>query len=245
MTFSVEPGPSQSIRFPHTGPYDHRLGYADLSTCLKRLQSKGYEIESQARVTPQLGALIQAGYAPPYGEKSQAGLQVLDCRNEPLFNFTDRARLDFEAIPSRVAKTLLYIENRELLDATHPTRNPAVEWSRLGRAVMAQAVRIVDSAYDAPGGSTLATQIEKYRHSPSGVTGSVYDKLRQMYSATLRVYANGPDTSAARRRIVLDYLNTVPLAATPEYGEVSGLGDGSAQAGLSRHQRCFAGAPRD
>jgi membrane peptidoglycan carboxypeptidase len=47
-----------------------------------------------------------------------------------------------------------------------------------------------------------------------------------MYSATLRVYSNGPDTSAARRRIVLDYLNTVPLAATPEYGEVTGLGDG-------------------
>jgi len=228
MTFSVEPGPSQSIRFPHTGPYDHRLGYADLSTFVKRLQSRGYEIESQARVTPQLGELIEAGYAPPYGEKSQAGLQVLDCRNEPLFHFMhpERVYKDFEAIPPRVAQTLLYIENRELLDATHPTRNPAVEWSRLGRAVMAQAVKLVDGDYDAPGGSTLATQIEKYRHSPAGVTGSVHDKLRQMYSATLRVYSNGPDTSAARHRIVLDYLNTVPLAATPEYGEVSGLGDG-------------------
>jgi membrane peptidoglycan carboxypeptidase len=57
-----------------------------------------------------------------------------------------------------VAKTLLYIENRELLDATYPTRNPAIEWSRLGRALMAQAVKVVDSDYDAPGGSTLATQ---------------------------------------------------------------------------------------
>ena len=128
MTFSVEPGPSQSIRFPHTGPYDHRLGYADLSTFVQRLQSRGYEIESQARVTPQLGELIEAGYAPPYGEKSQAGLQVLDCRNEPLFHFMhpERVYRDFEAIPPRVAQTLLYIENRELLDATHPTRNPAV-----------------------------------------------------------------------------------------------------------------------
>ncbi|HTL25194.1 MAG TPA: glycosyl transferase family 51, partial [Burkholderiales bacterium] len=126
MTFSVVPGPSQSIRFPHTGPYDHRLGYADLPSLLKRLQSRGYEIESQARMTPQLGELIQAGYAPPYGEKSQAGLQILDCRNEPLFTFLypERVYKDFEAIPPRVAKTLLYIENRELLDTAYPTRNP-------------------------------------------------------------------------------------------------------------------------
>ena len=56
-------------------------------------------------------------------------------------------------------------------------------------------MKIVDRDYDAPGGSTLATQIEKYRHSPSGITSSVFDKLRQMYSATLRAYSNGPDTT--------------------------------------------------
>ena len=129
-------------------------------------------------------------------------------------------------MPPSVVKTLLFIENRELLDATYPTRNPAVEWSRLGLAISAQFMKIVDRDYDAPGGSTLATQIEKYRHSPLGVTGSVFDKLRQMYSATLRVYADGPETAGARRRIVLEYINTVPLAAAAEYGEVSGLGDG-------------------
>src|SRR5688572_12920443 len=47
-----------------------------------------------------------------------------------------------------------------------------------------------------------------------------------MYSATLRAYSGGPDTTAARRRIVLEYLNTVPLAAVAEYGEVAGVGDG-------------------
>ena len=39
--------------------------------------------------------------------------------------------------------------------------------------------------------------------------------MRQMYSATLRAYANGPDTTGPRRRIVLEYLNTVPFAAAP------------------------------
>jgi membrane peptidoglycan carboxypeptidase len=228
MKFAVEPGASTSIRFPHTGPYDQRLGYSELPNFLKRLNAKGYQVESQARVTHRLASLIEAGYAPPYGEKSQAGLQILDCRAEPLFNFAypERIYKDFEAVPPSVVKTLLFIENRELLDTTYPTRNPAVEWSRLGLAVSAQFMKIVDRDYDAPGGSTLATQIEKYRHSPLGVTGSVFDKLRQMYSATLRAYSDGPDTAGARRRIVLEYINTVPLAAAAEYGEVSGLGDG-------------------
>jgi membrane peptidoglycan carboxypeptidase len=228
MKFEVEPGASASIQYPKTGPYDQRLGYTELPAFLKRLQAKGYEIESQARVTHKLASLIESGRAPPYNEKTQAGLQVLDCRNEPLFNFSypERAYKDFESIPTSVVKSLLYIENRELLDATYPTRNPAVEWTRFGRAIGAQFMKIVDRDYDAPGGSTLATQIEKYRHSPSGITGSVFDKLRQMYSATLRAYSNGPETAGARRRIVLEYLNTVPFAAAPEYGEVTGLGDG-------------------
>ncbi|MGZ8228277.1 MAG: transglycosylase domain-containing protein [Burkholderiales bacterium] len=228
MQYVLEPGPSASVRFPHSGPYDHRLGYSELPLYLKRLQAKGYEIDAQARVTRALGDFIEAGYAPPYPEKMQAGLQVLDCRSEPLFNFAypERAYRDFGSIPPSVAQSLLFIENRELLDNTYPTRNPAIEWTRFARAVGSQFMKVVDSDYDAPGGSTLATQIEKYRHSPSGITNSIVDKLKQMYSATLRAYSQGPDTSAQRRRIVLEYLNTVPLAAAPEYGEVTGLGDG-------------------
>jgi membrane peptidoglycan carboxypeptidase len=228
MKFVVEPGASASIRYPQAGPYDQRLGYSELPVFLKRLQAKGYEVDSQARVTHKLASLIESGYAPPYGEKMQAGLKVLDCREEALFdfNYPERVYKDFESIPLSVVQSLLFIENRELLDATYPTRNPAVEWTRFGGAIMAQFRKIVDREYDAPGGSTLATQIEKYRHSPSGITTSVFDKLRQMYSATLRAYSNGPDTSGARRRIVLEYLNTVPFAAAAEYGEVTGLGDG-------------------
>jgi membrane peptidoglycan carboxypeptidase len=228
MKFAVQPGASTSIRYPQAGPYDQRLGYSQLPSFIKQLTAKGYEIEAQARVTPQLGDLIEAGYSPPYAEKTQTGLQVLDCRRESIFNFAhpERAYESFEAIPPSVVESLLFIENRELLDTTYPTRNPAIEWSRLGRAVASQFLKAVDRDHDAPGGSTLATQIEKYRHSPSGITSSIFDKLRQMYSATLRTYADGPDTTAARRRIVFEYLNTVPLAAAVDYGEVTGIGDG-------------------
>jgi membrane peptidoglycan carboxypeptidase len=76
------------------------------------------------------------------------------------------------------------------------------------------------------GGSTLATQLEKARHSPGGRTSSGLDKIRQMATASLRAYREGPITETARRRTLVEYLNGVPLAALPGYGEVHGLGDG-------------------
>ncbi|WP_457102255.1 hypothetical protein, partial [Microbacterium sp. P5_E9] len=47
-----------------------------------------------------------------------------------------------------------------------------------------------------------------------------------MASASLRAYQDGEDTLTRRRQIVVDYLDTVPLAARPGIGEVHGLGDG-------------------
>jgi membrane peptidoglycan carboxypeptidase len=78
------------------------------------------------------------------------------------------------------------------------------------------------------GGSTLATQIEKFRHSPEGRTAGGIDKLRQIFSASLRAYRDGTDTRATRREIILDYVNSMPLgAATGEVrSPVSGRGCG-------------------
>jgi membrane peptidoglycan carboxypeptidase len=195
---------------------------------LDRLRAKGYRIQAQARLSHELVELIETGYFPPYPEKSQSGLRVLDCRGVPLFssNHPVHVYTRFNAIPPLVVNSLLFIENRELLDTAHPNRNPAVEWGRLGKAIVEQGVKIFDPDYDAPGGSTLATQIEKYRHSPGGITASFNEKFRQMVSASLRAYANGTDTSERRRQIAVDYLNTFPLSAAPGHGEVNGLGDG-------------------
>ena len=132
----------------------------------------------------------------------------------------------FEDIPKVVVDTLLFIENRELLDPAYPQRNPVVEWDRLGRAVWDAMKRVVSPDQSAVGGSTLATQLEKFRHSPGGRTDSASEKLRQMLTASLRAYRLGKNTMATQRRIVLDYLNSLPLAAQDAYGEVHGLGDG-------------------
>ncbi len=228
LHFKVEPGPSNAIRFPGPGPYDERLGYRAIPKFVERLGPQGYAITAQARMSPRFVELSDRGLFNPYREKDQAGLELRDCRSEPLFagHFPQRVYERFEAVPSLLVDALLFIENRELLDTEHPQRNPAIEWTRLGKAATERARHLVDDAHRSPGGSTLATQIEKYRHSPEGRTESVKEKLRQMASASVRAYLDGENTLPARRRIVVDYLNTVPLGAQSGFGEVNGVGDG-------------------
>ena len=228
LRFWTDPGPSQSIRFPKTGPYDERLGYSRLPAYLERLYAHDYAVVAQARLSPRLAELIDRGLNAPYREKAQSGLTVLDRSGRPIFlaRYPERVYPDFESVPQVLVQSLLYIENRELLDSASPMRNPAVEWDRLGKAVLDQAVNALDATHETSGGSTLATQIEKYRHSPEGRTTSMHEKLRQVASASVRAYLAGEDTTAVRHQLVIDYLNTVPLAARPGHGEVNGIGNG-------------------
>jgi membrane peptidoglycan carboxypeptidase len=157
-----------------------------------------------------------------------AGLVVRDFRGESLYDARPRDVLfrDFEDIPPLIVNTLLFLENRELTSPTDPGSNPAIDWRRLGKAGGLYVVRGMGLPVRSEGGSTLAVQLEKYRHSESGRTASPLDKLRQLTAASLRAYRDGPDSTESRREIVLDYLNTMPLAAAPGYGEVHGLGNG-------------------
>lgn len=228
LTFQLEAGESEALLTPGAGPYDIRLGYVGLPGFIDRLKRHDFEVTAQARVSPEMARVVERGLFMPYREKTVAGLTLRDCRGQPFFSSLHprHAYADFDAIPPVIANTLLFIENRELLDPNHPQRNPAIEWDRLGQAVFEKMLQAIDPSRNVPGGSTLATQIEKFRHSPDGLTMTAMDKLRQMISASLRAYLDGEDTRATRRRIVLDYLNSVPLAAAPGHGEVNGLGDG-------------------
>ena len=221
-------GASDSVRFPTQGPFDRRLGYTDIPAFVAKLEPRGFAITGQVRQSPALLSYQDRGLNAPYAEKSRAGLTVLDCHRWPVYQFRYpyRSFERYEQVPPLVAQMLLFIENRDLLDPERPQMNPAVDWVRFGRAVLGQLGSRIDPAFDTPGGSTLATQIEKYRHSPEGLTHNGREKLRQMASAAVRAYRQGADTLPVRRQILLDYLNTVPLSAAPRHGEVHGLGDG-------------------
>jgi membrane peptidoglycan carboxypeptidase len=228
LTYHLAPGPSDRILYPRHGPFNERLGYSRLPQFEGRLQDSGYRIEHQARFSPAMMEYTRRGFYPPYAEKTRAGLTLEECRGEPLYHFRHPQRHypHFDAVPPVVLQTLLFIENRQLLDDSAPNANPAVDWPRFTRAALSQVGSALDMPGQAAGGSTLATQIEKYRHSPAGLTGSPTEKLRQMVSASVRGYRQGPQTLTARQDVALDYLNSVPLAAAPGYGEVHGLGDG-------------------
>lgn len=226
--YEVRPGPSSRIVYPEAGPWDERLGYVRLPALLQRLTDRGFEIVEQAQVTPAFADLVDRGLYPLYEEKPAGGLTLIDRRGAVVQQSLHplRAYSSFDSIPEVLWRSLLWIENRDFLDPEYPTRNPAVEWDRLARGVLDMGMRALGSERNVPGGSTLATQLEKFRHSPEGRTRSPGDKLRQMATASARAYLDGPETLEAQRRVVLGYLNTVPLAAQRGHGEVVGTADG-------------------
>ncbi len=228
LSYTVAPGASDAILYPGDGPFDKRLGYSALGEFLPRLLKRDYRITAQSRFSPELLAYAKRGFFVPYQEKSQSGLTISDCRGDALYQFSYPQQLypTFAAIPPVVVNSLLFIENRDLLDTRHPLANPAVDWPRFLKAAVSQVAKLVGLPGQSAGGSTLATQLEKYRHSPDGLTQSGSEKIRQMISASVRAYQPGPQTLEVRQRVVRDYLNSVPLSAVPGHGEVHGMAEG-------------------
>jgi membrane peptidoglycan carboxypeptidase len=228
LTYHVAPGPSPRIVFPGSGPHDQQLGYARLPEFTDRLLTRGYRIAEQARMSEATAHLARLGISPPYREKAIGGLVVRGENGAVMFDARPGKLLfeRYDEVPSLVVDSLLYIEDRELLGTDSPRHNPAFDWERLSRASLLYLGRGVGLPLPTEGGSTLATQIEKLRHSPGGRTSTPLDKLRQVSAASLKAYRSGPDTLAQRREIVVDYLNSMPLAALPDRGEIRGLGEG-------------------
>jgi len=115
LGFNLKSGASSSIRFPEHGPYDQRLGYTLLPDEIARLEKSGFSITAQADFSPMMTRLVDDyGLFPPYKEKVQAGLRVIDHSNQPMFSaaYPAYGYPNFEAIPPLVLNTLLFIENR-------------------------------------------------------------------------------------------------------------------------------------
>jgi len=228
LSYEIKPGATSSIAFPRGGPFDAKRGYSRLGDFGRRLKAAGYTVVEQARQSPGMVRFLRWGVTPPYREPTVAGLVVHDFRGNALYDAGLRDVLfpDFEGIPPLIVNTLVFLENRELTNPTNPGSNPAIDWRRLAKAGGLYVARAVGFPVHSQGGSTLAVQLEKYRHSESGRTATPLDKLRQLTAASLRAYRDGRDSTGSRREIVLDYLNTMPLAAARGHGEVHGLGNG-------------------
>ena len=130
LGFKLASGPSSSIRYPEYGPYDQRMGYTLLPDIINRLDQSGYRITSQASFSPMMTELANYGFFNIYHEKTQAGLQITDKTNQVIFSaiYPAYGYPDFKSIPPVILNTLLFIENRELLNDENVTINPAIEW---------------------------------------------------------------------------------------------------------------------
>ena len=228
LSYRVENGPSTQISFPNAGPFDKRYGYHQLPIWQTQLIQNGFNLSAQSRFSAGLQRYSNWGFNPPFSQQHYPALSLYGCKQDLLYQFNAPALRfnDLTEVAPVIVQSLLFIEDRGLLSPDHPRANPVVNLPRLGAATLSQLQRAIGIAAPAAGGSTLATQLEKYRHSPQGLTSDMADKFRQLVSASVKTYQTSTDTTAMRRNIVLQYLNTVPLSATAGHGEVHGLGEG-------------------
>jgi membrane peptidoglycan carboxypeptidase len=208
------------------GPYDERLGYTRTLDFRRSLSARGYTLEKEAQWLEHNIAGLRL--FPVYNEKAQAGLRIVDDRGRTIHAspFPRMVYRNFESIPPMIVNSLLFVENRKMMEEHASTWNPAIEWGRLIKVITGRAMNAIGLDGNSAGASTLATQKEKFRHSPDGITSSSAEKLRQMLTASVRAYKNDDNTVDERRDIVLDYLNAMPLSAYPGKGEIHGFADG-------------------
>ena len=228
LFYTLKNGPSREIIFPRAAPFDERRGYSKLPAFQTRLESQGYRVTKQMRQSETMLTLLERGISPPYLERPDAGLEISGADGAQLFRYAQSEFLfgRIDDIPPLLVKTLLFLENRDLDRPVTSWQNPVIEWDRTLKAGLYYLGSIFQLPVPLQGGSTLAVQLEKFRHSPHGRTSDPLEKLRQIVGASLKAYQAGHNTRAWRARIIVDYLNTVPLAAAPSYGEIHGLGEG-------------------
>lgn len=224
-SYQVVERPAFRTATPPEGIYDQKAGYTRGEIFDDRLQ-KDFNLVAQAELRGLDGSLLGLRFAyPVYDTKPQVGLKIFDATNKPIYDarFPQQIYEKFDDLPSFLIKSLLYVESREVLDDSFSTRNHAVEIDRLFFATLGKIGFISTSA----GGGTLGTQLEKTRHSPDGRTdGDVFEKMRQIITASERTYKNGRSTVETGRQTVVDYINAMPLSADPAFGEVNGYAVG-------------------
>src|SRR5262245_34125421 len=168
LTYAVETGANEDAQFPLGGPQDQRLGYSKLPSFIDSLQERDFSVVRQAAQSPELGEFVgRHGYAV-YHEKEVAGLTLHDRDGAAFYTsgYPQHRFGNFGSIPPLIVNTLLFIEDRDLLDDEYPRQNPAVIWHRFVLAAAGQVGGVVNSDLRQGGASTLATQIEKFRHYP-------------------------------------------------------------------------------
>ena len=115
--------------------------------------------------------LVDRKLFPIYGEKDRAGLRIFDRERRQIYRaqFPERVFPDFASIPQPRGEQPAVHRGSLPVRSAKPGAQPGdrMEPLRAGRRGAGRRLFVPDA--DAGGGSTLATQIEKFRHSPQAV----------------------------------------------------------------------------
>jgi hypothetical protein len=101
---------------PKSGPYNERLGYAQLPSFIEALSARHFVVTRQARWSQPLERFVDQGGYAIYGEKTRAGVKLFDRDQNPLYeaSYPERAYKDLSSIPPLVVDSLLFIEGHDL-----------------------------------------------------------------------------------------------------------------------------------
>src|ERR1044071_3692169 len=188
--YKLAQGASHEISFPRPGPFDERKGYSKLPVFQTRLTSEGYQIIEQARQSETMLTLLEHGVSPPYAERPDTGLEIRGVDGSALFRYGQSEFLfgKIDTIPPLIVKSLLFLENRDLDRPATRWQNPVIEWDRIFKAALMYFGSKLHFPVPVQGGSTLAVQLEKFRHSHKSRTERPLEKLRQIMGASLKAY---------------------------------------------------------
>lgn len=123
LTYEVVDHKASLVLYPQEGPFDQRLGYVRLPQFLSSLQKQGMVIDRQAEFSDPLGRYVLKGFNPPYIEKHQ-GAAVKGLPSDGFYQYTYPERIypSLDDVPTSVLNSLLYIEDRELMQPDSPPR---------------------------------------------------------------------------------------------------------------------------
>ena len=227
VAWTVEDGAAQRPAVVKHGPFNQRRGYTSIPGVIERLKQRGFEIDKQAQPSERFVELMEQDYVPPYDQTSRATFEIVDRRGAQMYrtSYPIHVYKDYDDIPDLAKFTLFFIEDRSHLKQQHPQRSPVVEWDRLALAGGEYVLDKIGLERNVPGASTLVTQYFKFTHDPDGQTADMMAKWRQMYSASLYIYQSGKDKQEQTKKVVTQYINSIPMSAQKNWGSVHGLGD--------------------
>ena len=112
-------------------PSRHKAGLCKLPAITPSLEAHQFQIVRQAQWSPRLDWFVDNGGYALYTPKLRTGLQIYHRNGETLFAaaYPQRVYSDFNVCLPLVASSLLFIEDRNLLDTQYPLHDPAVAWA--------------------------------------------------------------------------------------------------------------------